>query len=113
MIPSHPNPIGPKIRAKINAFIAEKESEGKTVVVPRGVSGMDDPQENSAACWLKGRKGQPKALREKLSKRRGDYRRLVDQGLTGREIAKIIGVTLPTVYQAVRRMGLKLRRSSA
>ncbi len=111
MIPRHPNPIGWDIRAKIDAFITEKESEGQTVVVPRGVSGMDIPQETSAACWRRGRNGQPKALREKLSKRRGDYRRLVDEGKSGREIAKIIGVKLPAVYQAVRRMGLKLRRS--
>ncbi len=110
MIPCHPNPIRSEIRAKIDAFIAERESEGKTVVVPRGVSGMDIPGETSAACWFKGRRGQPKALRAKLSKRRGDYRRLVDEGKSGPEIAKIIGVKLPAVYQAVRRMGLKLHR---
>ncbi len=110
MIPCHPNPIRAEIRAEIDAFIAEKEAEGKTVVVERGVSGMEVLRETSAACWRKGRKGQPKALRAKLSRRRGDYRRLVDEGKSGPEIAQIIGVKLPAVYQAVRRMGLKLRR---
>ena len=111
MIHALPVPIPPDLRKKIDAFIAEKEFEGKTVVVPRGVSGMDVQREASTAYWRRGMNGQPKALREKLSKQRGGYRRLVDQGLTGREIAKIIGVKLPAVYQAVRRMGLKLRRS--
>ncbi len=110
MIPCHPNPIRSEIRAKIDAFIAEKGAAGETIVVPRGVSGMDVVLETAAACWREGRKGQPKELREKLSKRRGDYRRLVDEGKSGPEIAKIIGVKLPAVYQAVRRMGLKLRR---
>ncbi len=108
MIPPHPNPIRPDIRAKIAAFIALKAAAGLTVVVPSGVSGMDVLQETSAASWRGNRRGQPKALREKLSKRRRDYRRLVDEGKSGPEIAKIIGVKLQTVNAALRRMRLKI-----
>ncbi len=105
MIPRHPHPVSPVERVLIDHHIAEKG----VIFVATGLSSMDVPRENAIASWGGHRNGQPPALRMKLARRRQQYRKLVDEGKSYREIAKIIGVKVDSVYNAVRRMRLKIK----
>ena len=100
--------ISPEGRKAIADYY-ESGGENRVAVIPLGVSGLDVQQAASAACWRGNRNGQPKGLRDKLARRRQEYRRLVDKGKSVPEIAKIIRVKVRSVYNALRRMGLKIK----
>ncbi len=99
-----PIPISAADRALIDLYVAKM---GITYV-PRGVSGEDDEQTSSRRRT--GHKfGQSEAFRHKQSLQRELYRRLVDDGKTGREIAEVVGLKLESVYGALSRLRLKIR----
>ena len=100
-----PTPISAADRALIDRF----EAAFGVTHVPRGVSGDDDKQTASRRSWTGHRFGQSAELREKQAKRRQLYRRLVDDGKTGREIADVVGMKLESVYSALSKLRLKIR----
>ncbi len=102
---SLPVPISRAERALIDRYIRD---HGITYI-PCGVSGEDYPQTTKAACWGGVRCKQSKALRQELAERRQLYRKLVDEGKNGPEIAEIVGVTRQAVYGTLRRMQLKTK----
>ena len=100
-----PAPVNTAERALIDHFIAA----GRVTHVPRGVSGEDDEQAASHRSWTGHRFGQSSEFRHKQAKRRQLFRRLVDDGKTGREIAEVVGLKLESVYGALSRLRLKIR----
>ena len=100
-----PTPVNTAERALIDRFIAA----GHVNHVPRGVSGEDIEQTASRRSWTGHRFGQSSEFRHKQAKRRQLYRRLVDDGKTGREIAEVVGLKLESVYGALSRLRLKIR----
>ncbi len=102
--PIQRKPVSARDRKLINAFIASKRAAGETVVVPQGVSGMDEENDTTAARWRGSRTGISPARRLQLSRRLQDYRTLNDQGKTAVEIAKLLHVAVSTVMTSFRQM---------
>ena len=100
-----PTPVNTAERALIDRYIAA----GRVNHVPRGVSGEDDEQTANRLSWTGHRFPQSAEFRHKQAKRRQLYRRLVDDGKTGREIAEAVGLKLESVYGALSRLRLKIR----
>ncbi len=96
--------MSPADRELIDAYLAEHGAN----VIPRGVSGLSIEQQTSGV-WFRGNRTEK--FRKKQTQRRKKYRRLVDEGKSGPEIAELLGVKVGAVYVALRRMGLKLQRS--
>ena len=100
-----PTPVSAADRVLIDRY----EAETGINYVPRGVSGEDDEQTASRRSWTGHRFGQSSEFRHKQAQRRQLYRRLVDDGKTGREIAAVTGLKLESVYNALARLRLKIR----
>ncbi len=99
-------PVNARERKIIKAFIAARLADGKMVVVPRGVSGMDEQKERDAAGWLRSRTGISPARRHKLSLRTQEYRAMHDRGYDDEKIAMLLGVAVSTVRAHLRQMRL-------
>ncbi len=108
--PSHRKPVSARDRKLIDAFIASKRAAGETVVVPPGVSGMDDEKDVTAANWRGSRTGLSPARRHQLSLRWQEYRALHDKGYKPKKIAKLLHVTVNTVMTNFRQMRIHRAR---
>ncbi len=100
-----PVPISAAERVLMDIFEAEEGIKH----IPRGVSGEDDEQTAARRSWTGHRFGQSAEFRHKQALQRQLYRRLVDDGKTGREIAEVVGLKVESVYSALSRMRLKIR----
>ncbi len=96
--------VSARDRKLIDAFIASKRAAGETVVVPQGVSGMDEEKDVTAANWRGSRTGLSPARRLQLSRQRQEYRALHDLGYSPQKIAKLLRVTVNTVMTNFRQM---------
>ncbi len=102
----HPKTVSAAERKLISAFIAKKRADGGTVVVPRGVSGMDEKKEKETAGWLGSRTGISPARRHKLSRRTQEYRALHDLKYDDKKIARLMRVAVSTAKFHLRQMRL-------
>ncbi len=102
----HRKPVSTADRKLIDAFKASKQATGETVVVPRGVSGMDEKKEKETVGWLGSRTGISPVRRHKLSLRTQKYRAMYDLGYKPKKIAKLLHVTVNTVMTQFRQMRL-------
>ncbi len=104
--PCHRKTVSAADRKLIDRYIAATLADGKTVVVPQGVSGMDEQKDKEAADWLGSRAGTSPARRLQLSRRRQEYRALHDLKYDDEKIAKLMRVTVNTVKFHLRQMRL-------
>ncbi len=107
--PSQRKAVSAAERKLINRYMARRLAAGETVVVARGVSGMDEKKDATAADWLGSRAGLSPARRLKLSRRRQEYRALDDLGYSPQKIADLLKVTVNTVMTNFRQMRLGRR----
>ncbi len=93
-----PDIVSPADRALIDDFPPDQIQ-----FIPRGVSGLEPGQFVGTNL---NRQGQPPALRAKLARERGEYRRRFDAGETPEQIAAGMVVHPKSVRNALKRMGL-------